>query len=396
VKGAAEGIFPLCVSGTAGALEANTALAAAGLRVLAVAVGHGADEKDLELLGLIGIADPPRAEATAAVRAARDAGIKVVMITGDHPATAMAIAREMGVVRAGEDPAPLVHARATPEEKLELVRAWKARGEVVAMTGDGVNDAPALKEAHIGVAMGIAGSEVAREASDMILTDDNFASIVAAVREGRAIFENIQKTLVYLLSGNASELFLMFGAALVGLPAPLTPLMILWINLVTDGLPALALVTDPASADALKAPPRAPSAPILGRAQWLQIILTGVIETVVVGAVFLWSLERTSVQEARSLAFATLVLAEVLRALGARSTERVLFEVGVFTNPHLLLVIALTITLQAAIHFLPWTEQFFGVAPLGVDDVVIALSAALIPTTLIELSRLVRRRFRSR
>jgi Ca2+-transporting ATPase len=197
VKGAVEAVLSLASSGTEGAVEANAKLTARGLRVLAVAIGTGPREEKLQLLGLIGIADPPRPEAIAAVAAARRAGIKTVMITGDHPTTAQVIARELGIVQGAESAEEVVHARATPEDKLNIVRGWKARGAVVAMTGDGVNDAPALREAHIGICMGKTGTEVTREAADMVLTDDNFASIVAAVREGRGIFDNIRKALVW-------------------------------------------------------------------------------------------------------------------------------------------------------------------------------------------------------
>ena len=205
MKGAVEVILARCTSGTTGAAEANAQMAARGLRVLAVAVGKGTAEENLELRGLIGIADPPRTEAIEAVAAARAAGITTVMITGDHPTTAQVIARELGIVRPGEPTDELVHARATPEDKLKIVRAWKKRDAVVAMTGDGVNDAPELREAHIGICMGKTGTEVTREAADMVLTDDNFASIVAAVREGRGIFDNIRKSLVYLLSGTRAS-----------------------------------------------------------------------------------------------------------------------------------------------------------------------------------------------
>ncbi|HND34789.1 MAG TPA: HAD-IC family P-type ATPase, partial [Myxococcota bacterium] len=266
VKGALDLLLPLCTHGTAGVAEAHSTMAAAGLRVLGIArrpVPSGTTdlspeflEQELQLLGLVGIADPPHPEAVAAVALARQAGITTVMITGDHPETATAIAREMGILRADEPASERVHARVTPEEKLQIVRRWKETGAVVAMTGDGVNDAPALREAHIGVAMGKAGTEVTREAADMILTDDNFASIVEAIREGRAIFDNIRKTLVYLLTGNVGELLLMLGTSLVGLPIPLLPLQLLWINLVTDGMPALALVVDPPAPGVLERPPR--------------------------------------------------------------------------------------------------------------------------------------------
>ena len=293
VKGAPELLFALCASGTAGAAEANTDMAARGLRVLGVAVGSGVEEKELRLLGVVGIADPPRSEAIAAVEAAREAGILTIMITGDQAVTAGAIARELGIVRAGEEAAERVHARATPEDKLRIVREWKARGAVVAMTGDGVNDAPALREAHIGIAMGRSGTEVTREASDMVLADDNFASIVAAVREGRGIFDNIRKTLVYLLAGNTAELLVMLAAGVAGLPLPLLPLHLLWINLVTDGLPGLALVMDPADADTLRRPPRSPAEPLLGRHQWRGIVFTGVLEAGVTLGVFIWGLRHS-------------------------------------------------------------------------------------------------------
>ncbi|HEV8247712.1 MAG TPA: HAD-IC family P-type ATPase, partial [Polyangiaceae bacterium] len=256
VKGAAEVVLARSDSPPRGALEQAVLLAGRGLRVLGVAVGRGESEQALEFVGLLAIADPPRPEAIAAVQQARAAGIKTVMITGDHPATAHAIARELGVLTGAEPHDETVHARATPEDKLNIVRKWKSRGAVVAMTGDGVNDAPALREAHIGVAMGKTGTEVTREASDMVLADDNYSSIIEAVREGRGIFDNIQKALVYLLAGNAGELVVMFFSALIGLPAPLLPLHLLWINLVTDGLPALALVTDRPDMDVLERPPR--------------------------------------------------------------------------------------------------------------------------------------------
>ena len=234
IKGAVESVLPLCVAGVDDASQANTGMAERGLRIIAVAVAPPGTEPRATLLGLIGIADPPRPEAIAAVAAARAAGITTVMITGDHPVTARAIARELGILSSPDAPDERVHARATPEDKIRIVREWKTRGAIVAMTGDGVNDAPALREAQIGIAMGLTGTEVTREASDMVLADDNFASIVAAVREGRGIFDNIRKTLVYLLSGNTAELTVMLVAAVGGMPLPLLPLHLLWINIVTE------------------------------------------------------------------------------------------------------------------------------------------------------------------
>jgi Ca2+-transporting ATPase len=391
VKGAVEGLVALSRTGTENAVAAAEEMAARGLRVLAVAVGEGAEEEDLRLLGLVGIADPPRPEAIAALVTARRAGIRTVMITGDHPVTARAIAREMGLLRPTDDPAELVHARATPAEKIETVRAWKARGAVVAMTGDGVNDAPALREAHIGIAMGKGGTEVAREAADIVLADDNFASIVAAIREGRGIFDNIRKSIVYLLAGNTGELAVMLVASLAGLPAPFVPLQLLWINLVTDGLPALALVMDPPDPDVLERPPRRPDEPMLGRFEWTRIVLMGLLEASVTLGVFLWALRTRSVLEARSLAFGTVVFAELFRAFSARHPTKILWEVGLFTNLRLLGVVALSVLLQIGLDYVPAAQSLFQIEALPPPSMALALGAGLVPVTVIELVKLGRR-----
>jgi Ca2+-transporting ATPase len=390
VKGAVEVVLPICTGPRAGAVDANARMAARGLRVLAVAVGRGPDERDLELLGLIGIADPPRPEAIAAVAAARAAGIRTVMITGDHPVTAAAIARELGILIAGDVPGEVVHARATPEDKLAIVRDWKARGDVVAMTGDGVNDAPALREAHIGIAMGLTGTEVTREASDMVLADDNFASIIAAVKEGRGVYDNIRKTLVYLLAGNTSELAVMLAAALGGLPLPLLPLQLLWVNIATDGLPALALVMDPAEDDALRRPPRNPREPMLGRAQWQVILLIGVLEGSAVLGVFAWALNHATLSAARSLAFSTLVFAELFRAFAARSATRIFWSVGAFTNLRLLAVVLFSVLVQFALHAWGRTQVFFGIDALAPEQWAVALAVGLSPVTVIEIGKLLK------
>jgi P-type Ca2+ transporter type 2C len=391
VKGAVDLLLPLCVSGTEGAAAANLEMAGRGIRVIGVAVGGGDDEQDLRLLGLIGLADPPRTEAIEAVRQAGEAGIRTVMITGDHPATAAAIARELGIVRAGDDPSDLVHARATPEDKLKIVRDWKQRGAVVAMTGDGVNDAPALREADIGVAMGKDGTEVARQASDMILADDNFASIVAAIREGRGIFDNIRKTLVYLLAGNASELLLMLAASLMALPLPLTPIQILWINLVTDGLPALALVMDQPEPDVLARPPRSPGEQILTASQWRMIVLTGLLESAIVLGVYAWALEARGLTSARTLAFTVLVFAEVLRSFAMRSDTRLFWEVGVFTNLRLLGVVVLSVGIQLALSHLEAGQRIFDITGLSAHDTLLGLGLGLIPVSVLEIAKLLRR-----
>ncbi len=391
VKGAAESVLPLCASGVEHAAEANDEMASRGLRVLAVAVGQGEEEASLRLLGLCGLADPPRTEAIEAVARARVAGIRTVIITGDHPKTAQAIAREMGILLPGDDPAEVVHARATPEDKLRLVRAWKQRGAIVAMTGDGVNDAPALKEAHIGIAMGKGGTEVAREASAMVLTDDNFASIVAAVREGRGIYENIQKTLTYLLAGNFGELLLMLLAAVIGLPLPLLPLQLLWINLVTDGLPALALVMDPVAPDVLTRPPRRPNEPMLGRRQWTTIAVTGALEAAVTLSVFAWALRYRDLGEARNLAFSVLVFSEVLRSFAARSDTTLHWELGAFSNWRLVAVVSASVVIQLGIHHLPILQQLFEIGPLSLADCALSLALGFIPVSVLELWKLVRR-----
>lgn len=391
VKGAAESVLACCTTIPDGAADAAHRMASRGLRVLAIATGAGEEEAGLTLLGMVGMADPPRPQAIAAVAAARRAGVQTVMITGDHPVTAQAIARELGIVDGDESDTGRVHARATPEDKLRIVREWKSKGAIVAMTGDGVNDAPALREAHIGIAMGIAGTEVTREAADMILTDDNFASIVAALGEGRAIFDNIRKTIVYLLAGNTAELAVMLLAAAFGLPLPLLPLHILWINLATDGLPALALVTDPGADDVLGRPPRHPGEPLLGRSEWGGIVAIGAIQTAVTLSVFVWALDARGLDEARNLAFTTLVFGELFRAFGARSTTRTFWELGLLTNKRLLAVVLLSSVVQILMHQLPVVEDLLKIAPISSADCAMALLIGLIPLLAIETSKLAAR-----
>lgn len=394
VKGAVESVVQCSHVVPHGTLEANAEMAARGLRVLAVARGSHDAEEGLELLGLIGIADPPRVEVIDAIVLAASAGIRTVMITGDHPVTAHAIARELGIVRDGESPDDLVHARATPEDKLQIVRRWKSRGAIVAMTGDGVNDAPALREAHIGIAMGRTGTEVTRESSDMVLADDNFATIINAVEEGRGIFDNIRKTVVYLLSGNTAELAVMFAAAIIGLPLPLLPLHLLWINLVTDGFPALALVTDPTDANAMKRPPRHPQEPILGRKEWRTVIFTGSLQAAVTLATFVWALKERNLEEARNLAFSVLVFGELLRAFSARDAIRPFWEVGILSNWRLLSVVAVSFVVQIGIHHFPATQQLFQIGPLSLLDCILSIALGSIPLLVLELTKVVSRRLR--
>jgi Ca2+-transporting ATPase len=391
VKGAAESILACSRTVPDGFAEAVEDLAKRGLRVLAVALGGGKAEQELEVLGLVGIADPPRPEVIEAIASARSAGIQTIMITGDHPITAVAIARELGLLTDGEPSENRVHARATPEDKLRIVRHWKSDGHIVAMTGDGVNDAPALREAHIGIAMGRTGTEVTRESADIVLTDDNFASIVSAVEAGRGIFDNIRKTLVYLLSGNAAELTVMLVAAAAGLPLPLLPLHLLWVNLVTDGVPALALVTDPPSPDVMRRPPRNPAESILGLPEWRTIGITALLQAAIALGVYVWALETRGLDTARNLTFSALVFGELFRAFAARDANRPFWEVGVFTNIKLLCVVIASVLVQLAIHHFPATQKLFQIGALSLADCILTLALGCIPLLALETTKLVKR-----
>lgn len=390
VKGAVESIFALCRDTPSHidlAKKAAIEMSERGLRVLAVATGQGAGERELNLVGLLGIADPPRTEAAEAIKEARGAGIIPVMITGDHPKTATAIAREMGLVLENDPLHERVHARATPEDKLRLVRQWKNDGHIVAMTGDGVNDAPALREAHIGIAMGKTGTEVTRQAADLILADDNFATIVAAVSEGRSIFQNIRRAISYLLVGNLAEIAIVLFCIVLGLPMPLLAAHLLWINLVTDAFPALTLIAEPLSPLTMKRPPRPAGEPLLGRPEWSHILAVGLIEAGVC-IVMYWLLLRDHAEDhARGLLFSGLVFSQLVRSFSARCTTRTLWEAGVFTNLWLLGVVLITGALQASLHFIPFTQKLFGLAPFGLEDLTFVLPFALIPVSLLELKK---------
>jgi Ca2+-transporting ATPase len=402
--------------------RASALLAQDALRVLAIAersfqpgetISFDAAEieQDLTWLGLVGLQDPPRPEAREAVARCRSAGIKTVMITGDHPDTARAIARELGILERGDDVLTgieleslneqalsdrvervSVYARVTAEHKLRIVRAWKAQGAIVAMTGDGVNDAPALKEASIGVAMGITGTEVTKEAADIILTDDNFASLVAAVEEGRGIYDNISKTLSYLLAGNAGELTVMLVAAIVGWPLPLLPLHLLWINLVTDGFPALALATDPIDPSVLRRPPRSPQAELLDRAFIRLTLLTGGLTAAVALGAFAYEFYvDNSLEQARDAAFTALVIAELLRSFGARSNTRTVWQIGLFSNLRLFAIVAVSFFFQIAIHHIPTLQALFNIEPVTLEQCLAWILLGLIPLMLLEFRKVWRR-----
>ncbi len=346
--------------------------------------------------------DPPRPEANAAIAKCRAAGIRVVMITGDHRHTAGAIARELGIAAEGEVVTGKdldtwsdadwkarvdrvgVYARVTATHKLRIIHTLKGNGAVVAMTGDGVNDAPAIQGADIGIAMGKAGTEVTRQAADMILTDDNFATIVAAVEEGRGIYNNIRKTLQYLLAGSTAELLVMAICVMAGLPSPLLPVHLLWINLVTDGLPALCLASDAIDSDVMKRAPR-PRGERMTNPRFLRIMgLTGLLTAAVVFAVYLHQLKVADAATARTYAFTTLVFAELLRAFGARSETKPVWRISLWTNRPLLIVIAATIALQVLSQYYLGLGNFLKTAWMPPLDCLLLFAIGAIPLLVLE------------
>jgi Ca2+-transporting ATPase len=400
----------------------QAALASQGLRVLGSAwrdlapatpaeLSGPVVERDLVFIGLSGMYDPPRQEAKDAVARCRAAGIRVVMITGDHPHTAMAIARELGIAGPADlalagveldryDEAELrlqapqiaVYARVSAAHKLRIVGAWKANGAVVAMTGDGINDAPAIQGADIGIAMGQSGTEVTKQAADMIVTDDNFTSIVAAVEEGRGVYDNIRKTLQYLLAGNIAELLLMTACVAVALPAPLLPIHLLWINLVTDGLPALCLATDPIDGDVMQRPPRPREERMTNRSFVVTMLLTGALTAGVSMAVYLYMLRVNSVETARTYAFAVLVFAELLRSFGARSETRPVWRISLRTNLMLVGVVFFTFWLQVWSHHNALLGRLLKTHFVPLGDCLILLAIGAIPLVLMECAKLAKRR----
>jgi Ca2+-transporting ATPase len=361
--------------------------------------------------GLAGMIDPPREEVALSIASCRTAGIRPVMITGDHPETATAVARELKL--AGPDDQTIdgakldtmsdaelarqvdqiaVYARVSPEHKLRVVQAWKSRGQVVAMTGDGVNDAPAVKAADIGVAMGITGTDVTKEASDMVLTDDNFTSIVNAVEEGRGIFDNIQKFIHFLLSCNTGEVLLMFISALFSLPSPLQPIQLLWINLVTDGLPALALAMEKPEKDIMRRPPRPPRESVITLSRGLLILLHGTLIAGVCLIGYLWARNAhpEDPQRAQTITFCVAAFSQLLYAFACRSHHHSVPEIGLFSNPHLLGAILVSALLQFAVVTIPGGDRVFETAPLEGHDWLLIAVLAFIPVSLIEIGKLIR------
>ncbi len=402
-KGAPEVVVGRCIDArtdagllpldAAGVTAAAARLAAEGMRVLAVAARHFDSlpspltdanvESDLTFLGLVGLHDPPRPEARAAVEECHRAGIRVVMITGDHPATAHAIAGLLGITDG-------VYARVSPEEKIRIVERLQAAGEFVAMTGDGVNDAPALKRADIGIAMGRGGTDVAREAADMILLDDHFATIVAAVREGRRIYDNIRKFVRYALTCNSAELWTLLLAPLVGLPIPLLPLHILWINLVTDGLPGLALGVEPGERALMRRPPRPPAESIFAHGLWQHVLWVGLVMAGVTLATqaFTYGSGRESWQ---TMTFTVLAFLQLGHLLAIRS-DRDAFYVGFLRNPALLGAVAFTVLLQLAVLYVPALNRVFSTVPLSAAELGFCVAASTAGFLAVEAEKFLLRR----
>jgi len=429
-KGAPESLLPRCVSQWAGndlqmfhsekILAAAEQMAAEGLRVLALAcrifperpitLSAEAIETGLCFLGLVGLMDPPRPEAKRAVELCKSAGITPVMITGDHPATARAIALRLGIaedgckVLTGQQLAGMsleefekqvedvrVYARVAPEQKIKIVKALQDRGEFVAMTGDGVNDAPALRSANIGVAMGKIGTDVAREASHMVLLDDNFATIVTAVREGRRIFDNIRKFIKYAMTCNSAEIWTLFLAPFLGLPIPLLPIHILWINLVTDGLPGLALSVEPEERGIMQRPPRSPQESLFAKGMWQHILWIGLL----MGGVSLFSqgwAYHTGSSHWQTMVFTVLSLSQMGHVLAIRSERQSLFTQGLFSNKPLLAAVLLTIGLQMAVLYVPVLQRIFKTEALSRDELMFCLALSSVVFFAVEIEKWMRRR----
>ncbi|HEC96920.1 MAG TPA: cation-translocating P-type ATPase [Nitrospirae bacterium] len=401
--------------------EVNARMAADGLRVLGIALRFWENlpevltppgiEKELTIVGLVGLMDPPRQEAREAVALCKAAGIKPVMITGDHPLTAETISKRLGILEDGSeailtgqelDALSLeefeekvehirVYARVAPEQKLKIVKALQDKGQFVAMTGDGVNDAPALKRADIGIAMGITGTDVSKEAASMILLDDNFATIVKAVKEGRKIYDNIRKFIKYMLTTNSAEIWTLFLAPFLGLPIPLLPIHILWINLMTDGLPALALSVEPEEGDVMKRPPRHPGESIFAHGLGIHAIWVGLLMAGIVLSVQTWTI-RTESAHWQTMVFTVLCISQLFHVLAIRSEKESSFKVGLFSNKPLLGAVILSFGLQMAVIYIPFLNPIFRTEPLSAGELAITLAVSSVVFFAVEGEKLFKRR----
>ena len=411
-----QGTRPLTEADRQAILGVNTELSGNGLRVLAFACRELdaprqpslEDETDFTFIGLISMIDPPRPESIQAVADARRGGIRTVMITGDHKVTATAIARQIGIFDDGDlavdgvelDAMPdseldeklpriAVYARVSPEHKIRIVSAWQRRGCIVSMTGDGVNDAPALKKADIGVAMGITGTEVSKDAASMILADDNFATIVKAVVNGRSVFTNIKNAITFLLSGNTAGILCVLYTSLLALPVPFAPVHLLFINLLTDSLPAIALGMEPARDGLLEQKPRDPKEPILNKSLACRIGVQGLLIAAATMAAFYLGLSWGGAAMASTMAFATLTLARLFHGFNCRGRESV-FHLGLTTNRYSLMAFVAGVLLLAAVLFLPFLRSLFLVVPLTLAQIGWIVLLAFLPTVLIQLFKLLR------
>jgi len=371
----------------------------------------GVVESGLTMLGIAGLMDPPREEAVDAVLLCKSAGIRPVMITGDHPVTALAVARRVGIVDDGSGVVITgteleqlsleefeerveqicVYARVAPEQKLKIIKALQDKGQYVAMTGDGVNDAPALKRADIGVAMGITGTDVSKEAAHMILLDDNFATIVKAVKEGRRIFDNIRKFIKYTMTSNSGELWTLFIAPFLGLPIPLLPIHILWINIVTDGLPGLALAAEPAERGVMQKSPRHPQESIFAHGLGVHIIWVGLLMGLVTICTQKWAI-ATGVDNWQTIVLTVLCLSQLGHVLAIRSESESLLKRGILSNKPLLSALVLTFGLQMAIIYVPFLNPVFHTAPLTFSELLITLALSSIVFFAVEAEKFVARR----
>ena len=406
-------VRPLTEQDRKNILAQNNHFSENGLRVLAFAYKESDEElsadteKDLTFIGLVSEMDPPREESVAAVARAKEAGIRTVMITGDHKVTAVAIAKKIGIFNDGdialtgleldalsdeeldqEIEKVAVYARVSPENKIRIVNAWQRKDHIVSMTGDGVNDAPALKKADVGVAMGITGTEVSKDAASMILTDDNFATIIKAVANGRTVYENIKNAIGYLLSGNLSAIITVLFASIAGLPVPFVAVQLLFINLVTDSLPALAIGMEPGNPDILKRKPRDPKASLLDKPFVTQISTQGFLISLSVITAFLIGL-KDSPAIACTMAFSTLTFARLLHGFNCRSQHSI-FKIGFKNNWYSLAAFALGTALLALILFVPTLHGLFAVQPLSGQEVWLIVILAIIPTVLIQLVKVIR------
>jgi len=425
VKGAPERVIPMCRAADAGRLEEAAVLTEGGQRVIAIAQKavdpHGAiDDADLHgltFLGFVGLRDPLRKEATEQIRAAREAGVRTVIVTGDHPNTARAIAEQAGIptkkdatasggvppsavtIATGEDldswdDAELdrrvhsvsVYARVEPRHKIRVVQAWQRRGAVVAVTGDGVNDAPALRAADVGVALG-SGTEVAKEASDIVLLDNNLASITSAIREGRVMFDNMRRSVVYLFTSGFTEMVLIGGALLFGLPLPLLPAQILWINLVADTFPNAALAFEKGEPDIMRIPPRPRGEPVFNKKMAVLLLVIGIVTDVFLFCLYFWVLGTKDVQAAQSFMFAAVGVASVIYVFSIRSFHRSIFRLNPFSNPILLAAVALSLGLMVLALTFPPLSSVLQVTPLSLSDWSLLLMIGVLKLGVIETAK---------